>query len=106
MLPSDKSIIVAPRFQNQTGDKNIPVDSGSFSKSSIEQFPDLLATYLAEKIRILIGHKILKEHGFYSGDIDGQKGSKTDEALREFQKAKGLPITARFDKTTISGLIR
>ena len=32
----------------------------------------------------------LKNAGFYSGEIDGQIGSKTKEAIKKFQEANGL----------------
>jgi peptidoglycan hydrolase-like protein with peptidoglycan-binding domain len=44
--------------------------------------------------------KHLKQAGFYQGSIDGQIGQQTQEALREYQKARGLPQTGRFDEPT------
>lgn len=35
----------------------------------------------------------LKEAGFYTGPVDGAYGPKTEEALREYQQAKGLKET-------------
>lgn len=42
----------------------------------------------------------LKEKGHYSGDIDGKFGQKTENAVKAFQKAKGLKTDGKVgDKT-------
>ncbi len=99
-----KSIIVATRFADQAGDRNIPLGMGLFSKREIEKFPSKLAHYLAQKIAVVIGQEKLNELGYDPGDIDGRLGTKTREALRLFQKDKKLEITKRFDKKTLSVL--
>jgi len=42
----------------------------------------------------------LKKAGFYKGDIDGKQGPKTKEAIRAFQKARGLKVDGVVGKTT------
>jgi peptidoglycan hydrolase-like protein with peptidoglycan-binding domain len=44
--------------------------------------------------------KQLKEAGFYQGSIDGQMGEQTHEAIREYQRARGLPQTGQLDEPT------
>jgi peptidoglycan hydrolase-like protein with peptidoglycan-binding domain len=44
--------------------------------------------------------KALKNAGFYAGAIDGKVGPKTKEAVREFQKAKGLKVDGRVGPKT------
>jgi len=44
--------------------------------------------------------KHLKQAGFYQGSIDGQIGPQTQEAIREYQQARGLPQTGRLDEPT------
>lgn len=41
--------------------------------------------------------KILKEAGFSPGPIDGKIGWRTRDAIKEFQKAKGLKVNGRVD---------
>jgi peptidoglycan hydrolase-like protein with peptidoglycan-binding domain len=42
----------------------------------------------------------LKEAGFNPGPVDGQLGPQTREALKEYQKAHGLPRTGQLDEPT------
>jgi peptidoglycan hydrolase-like protein with peptidoglycan-binding domain len=46
----------------------------------------------------------LDQSGFHSGRIDGVLGSETENALRDFQKQKGLQQTGRPDNETLSAL--
>ena len=59
------------------------------------QLKQQLAQASAEKkvIRMPNGKEIqaaLKKAGYYKGDIDGQIGSKTKEAIQKFQSANGI----------------
>ena len=38
-----------------------------------------------------IAQRRLRDLGYYRGDIDGMFGSKTREAVRNFQRGRGLP---------------
>jgi peptidoglycan hydrolase-like protein with peptidoglycan-binding domain len=42
----------------------------------------------------------LKDAGFNPGPADGQLGTQTKEALKEYQKAHGLPQTGELDDST------
>jgi peptidoglycan hydrolase-like protein with peptidoglycan-binding domain len=46
----------------------------------------------------------LKELGYYEGAIDGIYGPKTAEAMREYQRAQGLPVTGTLDQETAQAL--
>ena len=46
----------------------------------------------------------LTARGFEPGKIDGAMGSRTRNALREFQRSVGLPSTGRIDAATIAAL--
>jgi peptidoglycan hydrolase-like protein with peptidoglycan-binding domain len=42
----------------------------------------------------------LKNAGYYSGAVDGKMGKQTKNALRDFQRAKGLKIDGKAGKLT------
>jgi peptidoglycan hydrolase-like protein with peptidoglycan-binding domain len=42
----------------------------------------------------------LKEAGFNPGPTDGQLGAQTKDALKDYQKAHGLPQTGQLDEPT------
>ncbi|HSF34394.1 MAG TPA: peptidoglycan-binding domain-containing protein [Candidatus Tectomicrobia bacterium] len=44
--------------------------------------------------------KELKDIGYYKGSIDGQMGAQTQQAIREYQKSRGLPETGQLDEPT------
>ena len=46
----------------------------------------------------------LDQSGFKAGQADGVLGRETENALRDFQKQKGLQQTARADNETLSAL--
>lgn len=46
----------------------------------------------------------LTERGFEPGKIDGAMGSRTRNALRQFQRSVGLPSTGEIDAATIAAL--
>lgn len=50
--------------------------------------------------------QVLKDKGFYSGPIDGVYGPQTGDAIRAFQKANGLHVTAdkNVDDETVRAL--
>jgi peptidoglycan hydrolase-like protein with peptidoglycan-binding domain len=48
--------------------------------------------------------KILKGKGFDAGAVDGILGPRTQQALRDFQKAEGLTATGNPDKATLQAL--
>jgi peptidoglycan hydrolase-like protein with peptidoglycan-binding domain len=50
--------------------------------------------------QIRAAQKALKEAGFYQGNIDGIAGERTTEAIRDYQKARGLPVTGQLDEPT------
>lgn len=43
----------------------------------------------------------LKALGYYSAQITGNIGPKTEEAIKKFQKAKGLTVTGKADSATV-----
>ena len=47
----------------------------------------------------------LKEHGYYSGPVDGVMGPATEAALRAYQRDRGLKVTGRLDSPTVRRLL-
>jgi hypothetical protein len=50
--------------------------------------------------RVLKAQKKLKSKGHYTGPVDGIAGPQTAEALRSYQRDKGLPVTGQLDGVT------
>jgi outer membrane protein OmpA-like peptidoglycan-associated protein len=48
---------------------------------------------------------MLQDLGYYFGNIDEVPGTKTNNAVRAFQKDKGLPVTGLMDDATWSALV-
>ena len=46
----------------------------------------------------------LNDRGFQAGAVDGQWGPSTEDALRRFQAAAGLPVTGSADSQTLNAL--
>ena len=46
----------------------------------------------------------LSREGYYSGAVDGSFGVETRNALRRFQRARGLNVTGRIDRATMNAL--
>ena len=54
--------------------------------------------------RIQEVQRALEGKGYDVGDVDGEFGSKTERALRKFQKAQRLPVTGQIDRATLARL--
>lgn len=48
--------------------------------------------------------KLLKEQGFYSGDVDGVYGSRTEEAVKKYQQRYGLKVDGMAGPQTLQYL--
>mgnify|MGYP000862509729 FL=1 len=48
--------------------------------------------------------RALEGKGFDVGEIDGKIGSKTEHALRTFQKSQRLPVSGQIDRATLARL--
>src|ERR1043166_750691 len=46
----------------------------------------------------------LKSSGLYKGDVDGEIGPETKQAISQFQQQNGLPQTGALDQHTLSAL--
>jgi peptidoglycan hydrolase-like protein with peptidoglycan-binding domain len=56
----------------------------------------------SEKVREI--QSALRDRGFYRGELDGVLNPQFRRAIWDFQRAKGLPTTARLDAPTIAAL--
>jgi peptidoglycan hydrolase-like protein with peptidoglycan-binding domain len=63
------------------------------------QLGDIMNPYKADAVQ-----GALKDLGFYNGEHDSVYGEKTMSAVREFQRAVGLPPTGAVDKKTLTVL--
>ncbi|UUZ84341.1 peptidoglycan-binding protein [Paenibacillus sp. P26] len=48
---------------------------------------------------------MLKSLGYFSGNITGTYGAATEEGVKRFQKAHGLPITGAVDNQTLQAIL-
>ena len=48
--------------------------------------------------------RALNDRGFNAGPADGVWGTGTEQALRQFQQANGLPVTGALDQRTAAAL--
>jgi peptidoglycan hydrolase-like protein with peptidoglycan-binding domain len=55
-----------------------------------------------EKVREI--QQALRDQGYYNGNLDGVLTPEFRRAIWDFQRAKGLPRTARLDDATIAAL--
>jgi murein L,D-transpeptidase YcbB/YkuD len=46
----------------------------------------------------------LNDRGYNAGSVDGQWGPATEEAVRRFQQASGLPQTGELERSTLAAL--
>lgn len=70
-------------------DKHLEVDNKDTSKK-IKIQDEVLSYRLKSKNRTKQIQTALKKAGFYKGEIDGRTGPQTKEAIKAFQKSKGL----------------
>ena len=61
-----------------------------------------LTAYDSSTIRNV--QQALNSRGFNAGPIDGQYGAATQDAVRRFQQASGLPATGELTPSTLSAL--
>jgi peptidoglycan hydrolase-like protein with peptidoglycan-binding domain len=48
--------------------------------------------------------QMLKDQGFYYGEVTGEKNSDTAAAIRRYQIRNGLPVTGELDEATLRSL--
>jgi peptidoglycan hydrolase-like protein with peptidoglycan-binding domain len=53
------------------------------------------------QLNIVLIQKILKEAGCRPGEIDGKRGSKTNEAIKRFQKKAGIKVDGKVGYQTL-----
>ena len=81
-----------PNFAKNEYDKKLAQENARFEK---EPLPDLT---------LRSAQLLLVYRGFKPGPVDGFMGSRTEGALKEFQKAKNLPVTGKVDSATAAAL--
>jgi zinc D-Ala-D-Ala carboxypeptidase len=83
-------------FKNKK--ENVEITQAQF-QSAMEAYEEMQAKtkYVQAK---------LAEFGFYGGEIDGLWGVLTDEAIREFQKSRGLAVDGIVGSKTLEELNR
>lgn len=64
------------------------------------------ASYNAYSRKIILtkAQETLRKRNLYSASADGSAGPKTQQAIIDFQRKQGFPVSGRLDTATISGL--
>lgn len=81
-------------------DKGYKESSASSTKKTTSSTKST-ATSTEKKLTVSQYQKNLKHYyGYYTGTVDGKKGKKTTEAIKAFQKAKGLTVDGVYGAKT------
>ena len=64
----------------------------------------LTAAASAPTVDVRTAQRQLKGRGYYAGPIDGVLGPATENALRAYQRDRGLTVTGRLDSPTVRSL--
>jgi len=69
--------------------------------SALVTEPSMTAASAAD---IRTAQRQLKDRGYYAGPVDGVLGAATENALRAYQRDRGLTVTGRLDSPTVRSL--
>src|SRR5262245_7932192 len=58
-------------------------------------------TVVTPAVDVRTAQRQLKERGYYTGPVDGVIGPATENALRAYQRDRGLKVTGRLDSPTL-----
>ena len=81
---------------NETAGKDQPATSSTSSSSTTSSRYD---SALVRNVQ-----QALNDRGYNAGSVDGQWGPSTEDAVRRFQQASGLPQTGELERSTLSAL--
>ena len=82
--------------QSVTGQLDTPTASVLVSETS--------TTAAVPSVDVRTAQRQLKDRGYYSGPVDGVIGPATENALRAYQRDRGLKVTGRLDSPTVRSL--
>lgn len=77
------------------------VDQETWEKVSLPKYYQLVE---GDKVNIEFVQEILYELGLYLGKIDGKEGPKTKEAIKDFQKERGIKAEGQIDYKTLEAM--
>lgn len=111
---SDQNLTVSGRLDQQTRSKlGMGTASGEASRSQAESSSTTPANQSQTEnnaiptptsATISAAQRSLQKKGFYKGDLNGNMGSETRAAIREYQKSSNLNVTGKLDPATLSSL--
>jgi hypothetical protein len=81
---------------NEVAGKDRPVTSSSPSSTATS------SRYDSTLVRSV--QQALNDRGYSAGSVDGQWGPATEDAVRRFQQASGLPATGELERSTLAAL--
>jgi peptidoglycan hydrolase-like protein with peptidoglycan-binding domain len=102
-------VVVAAQSQSGTMGEPTPGRTPSSTQMQREPSPGSMTpatpSHTQDATKVRKAQEKLKSSGFDPGPIDGNMGPQTKEALRDYQKARGLPQTGMLDRETEEALM-
>jgi len=105
----DNNLKVNGRLDNQTCNKLGVQTTGAANRSENSNLPNNTGAGMTNNgmnnaATVRAAQRSLEKKGFYKGNINGNMGSETQAAIREFQKSSNLNVTGQLDPATLSSL--
>lgn len=112
-IPGEKTLALLRNIARQTPNPQIFQESRRLSNEQLNN-PDTI--YPRKKVRLIANQTVnseeignlqilLKQRGFYQGEVDGRVGAETTQAIQKAQQAYGLPPDGFAGPWTIRALL-
>ena len=97
-LESEKEQVESEKNQleSENADLKAQIDKLTSTEKETEPSTEIVGTQYTDTATVQIVQKALNDAGFDCGTPDGKAGSKTVEALKAYQKSKGINVNGQF----------
>ena len=98
-------IFVAFAYAQQGGSQSDPgMQKSDETSQQMQQQEQSSSSLMQDKKTVRQVQQALNDQGYKAGKADGKWGSKSQKALKEFQKAKGMEPTGQLNQEAITAL--